>query len=607
MAKLLKIKGASLFSEILIIVFGLVGILTIVYFVAPGLRTSESKVLEAMTLTTDKIDNKSSAVEIPLPSNSLSSTVSNKPLVRIAEYAWNANSGKIVANGGPKTTKGSIMESLGVNLEIVRVDNVSTLRDMMITFASELDKGVEHPSSDKAAAGVSIMGDGLPYFETTTQHELNEKFGVGKYTVQAIGAIGLSHHEDKLIGPLEWKLNPKSMKGAVISTVIGDGGWIIALNYASLNKNRIKINPDPTTYDAEAVNFVASKDDDYINSAKELVASQRDGYTVELNEVVDGKLTGKKVKRKIDGCTTWTPGDRIVFSALSNVGTVASTRDFSNQMAATFVVIKEYALKNDKVFSNILKGAYIGGNQMKLYDSWAVRASEAVCKTYNFETPKYWYDMFKGKDTTVGGNKETLGGSTVFNYADAMQYFGITDGVNRYKPVYEQVGKYLVELNPMDFNSMYKDGVVLYDDAVNLYFLKSINDIQAGETKKADYTENKTSVMADGEWHINFASGKATINSSSNKDLESIYNLLINAENAKLSIIGHTDNDGNPNSNLTLSRSRADAVVEYLKSRGIPANRFQTVDGMGDTVPVASNNTASGKASNRRVQIKLLN
>jgi hypothetical protein len=34
---------------------------------------------------------------------------------------------------------------------------------------------------------------------------------------------------------------------------------------------------------------------------------------------------------------------------------------------------------------------------MKLYDSWAVRASEAVAKTYAFETPKYWYDLFKGQ------------------------------------------------------------------------------------------------------------------------------------------------------------------------------------------------------------------
>ncbi|MNU05702.1 putative lipoprotein YiaD precursor [compost metagenome] len=70
--------------------------------------------------------------------------------------------------------------------------------------------------------------------------------------------------------------------------------------------------------------------------------------------------------------------------------------------------------------------------------------------------------------------------------------------------------------------------------------------------------------------------------------------------------MGHTDNVGNPDSNLALSKSRAEAVVNYLKQKGIPASRFQVVDGKGQSDPVADNNTASGKASNRRVVITLL-
>jgi hypothetical protein len=42
----------------------------------------------------------------------------------------------------------------------------------------------------------------------------------------------------------------------------------------------------------------------------------------------------------------------------------------------------------------------------------------------------------------------------VFNYADAMQYFGLSDGVNRYKAVYNQVGTYLTELNSFDLTKM---------------------------------------------------------------------------------------------------------------------------------------------------------
>jgi hypothetical protein len=91
-----------------------------------------------------------------------------------------------------------------------------------------------------------------------------------------IAPIGMSNGEDKLIGPKIWKDNPQSMKGCVISS--GDGDWVIAVNYASLNK--INVNPDPTTYDANAINFVGPKDDDYINSVKELIASKKNGTTV---------------------------------------------------------------------------------------------------------------------------------------------------------------------------------------------------------------------------------------------------------------------------------------------------------------------------------------
>lgn len=604
MGKILKTQKLTTFAEGFIVAIGLAIVLTAVYIFAPGLRVSGSKSLEGLKLSNDNIDNVAKGAELPLPSTDVSSKVSDVPLARIAEYAWNGNSGMIAANGGPRTTKGSIMENLGVNLEIVRQDQVGELRNMLVKFVEEYDAGNANPSSDKSAFAVSIMGDGVPFFITTTQQALDQKFGKGKYHVQNIGAIGMSYGEDKLIGPKVWKDNPKTMEGAVISSVIGDGDWVIAINYAFANK--LRVNTDVTTYDAQAVNFVPSKDDDYINSVKELIASEKTGYTVPLKEVVNGKLTGKTVNKKITGATTWTPGDKMAFDALSGFTDVVSTKEFNNQMATSMIVVKEWALKNEKQVTNMLKGTYTACNQIKQYDSWAVKASEAVCKTYNFETPKYWYDLFKGQKGTKDGLDYNVGGTKVLNYADALQYFGITDGTNRYKSVYEQISRYLTELNPMDFNSTCKEGVVPYEDAVNLYFLKSISDIDAGTAQKADYSQTKTTVMASGEWNINFASGSTAIESSSDEDLSTIYNLLIQAEDTKLKVVGHTDNTGNSAANVTLSKGRANAVVAYLKSKGIPSERFQLVDGKGDTEPVADNTSAAGKAKNRRVQITLL-
>jgi outer membrane protein OmpA-like peptidoglycan-associated protein len=186
-----------------------------------------------------------------------------------------------------------------------------------------------------------------------------------------------------------------------------------------------------------------------------------------------------------------------------------------------------------------------------------------------------------------------------------MQYYGITDGNNRYKAVYEQVSAYLTDLNPCGFNESNPDGVVAYDDAVNLYFLKSVTDVDAGKIEKISYAGNKTQVLANGQWNINFETGSTAI-SGSTRDLETIYNLLVQAEETKLKIVGHTDNVGNPASNVVLSKGRANSVVTYLTGRGISADRFQLVDGKGDSSPVADNSTSSGKAKNRRVEITLL-
>lgn len=604
MGRILKQPKLTTFAEGIIVTLGVFLICGIVYFVSPGLRVAVSKQLSGLELSSDDLNNVTTGDKLPLPSTQPSTAVADKGLIRIAEYAWNGNSGMIVANGGPRTTQGSLMEAAGVNLEIVRQDMVGGLRDMQIKFVEEYDKGVAYPKSDKAAWGVSIMGDGVPFYITTTQKALDEKFGKGKYHVQVIGAYGLSYGEDKLIGPKIWKDNPQSMRGAVVSSVIGDGDWVVACNYAFANK--IPVNPDPTTYDANALNFVPSQDDDYINSVKELIKSQNTGFTVPLKEVKDGKLTGNTVNRKIDGATTWTPGDKMAFDALTGFTDVVSTKEFVNQMATSLVVVKEWAIQHEKEVISILKQTYTACNQIKLYDEWAVKASECVAKTYNFETPKYWYNLFKGQKGTKNGLDYNIGGTRVLNYADAKQYYGITDGNNRYKAVYNQISSYLTDLNPCGFNETCKNGVVPYEDAVNLYFLTNANVGFAGTAEKITYNETKTKVLANGQWNINFATGSTTIQGS-DKDLEAIYNLLVQAEEAKLQIVGHTDNVGNPQANMALSKGRANSVVQYLTSRGISRDRFQLVDGKGDTAPIATNATPAGKAQNRRVEITLLN
>jgi hypothetical protein len=283
MGKIFKTKKLTTLAEGLILTLGLGLVLGVVYWLSPGLRVEVSKQLTALEVNTQDLNNVTAGAKLPLPSESVSSSVDNTKQIRIAEYAWNGNSAMIVANGGPRTTKGSLMEAAGVNLHIHREDMFGGLRDMQFKFIEEFSKGAAYPISDKSAVGVSIMGDGVPFYITTLQHMVDEKFGKGKYHVQAVGAYGLSYGEDKVIGPRVWKDNPQTMRGAVISSVIGDGDWVVACNFAFANN--IPVNPDPTTYDPDALNFVPSPNDDYIESVKDLIKSQKSGYTVPLKEV----------------------------------------------------------------------------------------------------------------------------------------------------------------------------------------------------------------------------------------------------------------------------------------------------------------------------------
>jgi OOP family OmpA-OmpF porin len=85
--------------------------------------------------------------------------------------------------------------------------------------------------------------------------------------------------------------------------------------------------------------------------------------------------------------------------------------------------------------------------------------------------------------------------------------------------------------------------------------------------------------------------------------LDELALILKKYENANLSIDGYTDSQGADDYNLTLSQKRADAVKTYLMGKGIMESRLTGV-GYGETLPIADNKTAIGRAKNRRVELK---
>lgn len=119
--------------------------------------------------------------------------------------------------------------------------------------------------------------------------------------------------------------------------------------------------------------------------------------------------------------------------------------------------------------------------------------------------------------------------------------------------------------------------------------------------EKIDLKPGKPIVLKD----INFNTASAELLTSSNDMLDSIVSFLKHNEKIKLEISGHTDNEGSDDYNMTLSENRANSVMTYLILHGIDSERLTAV-GYGNTIPIASNATDTGKAVNRRVEIKIL-
>ncbi|ADV01940.1 OmpA family protein [Alicycliphilus denitrificans] len=101
---------------------------------------------------------------------------------------------------------------------------------------------------------------------------------------------------------------------------------------------------------------------------------------------------------------------------------------------------------------------------------------------------------------------------------------------------------------------------------------------------------------------ISFATNRSDIQPSFRPILDRFAEGLRNNPNAEVRIIGHTDSTGNDAINDPLSLDRATSTRNYLTARGVSGARIH-VDGRGSREPIASNDTAEGRARNRRVEI----
>ncbi|MES2543740.1 MAG: OmpA family protein [Bacteroidota bacterium] len=103
---------------------------------------------------------------------------------------------------------------------------------------------------------------------------------------------------------------------------------------------------------------------------------------------------------------------------------------------------------------------------------------------------------------------------------------------------------------------------------------------------------------------VRFDTGKSSLTTTAKTNLDKLVTVFNEYPDTNIVIYGYTDSTGSVERNLELSGQRADAVRSYLTGKGISSGRFTTT-GMGIADPIATNDTAEGRAQNRRVEFAI--
>lgn len=130
-------------------------------------------------------------------------------------------------------------------------------------------------------------------------------------------------------------------------------------------------------------------------------------------------------------------------------------------------------------------------------------------------------------------------------------------------------------------------------------------DKQAEEMKKvlgdAEVRREGEGIVINFKEKVLFSFNSADLGNNAQGNLDKLVNILNKYPDTNIEVIGHTDSKGTDDYNQSLSERRATAVTSYLRTHDIASGRL-SAKGMGETDPVASNDTEDGRAQNRRVE-----
>ena len=181
-------------------------------------------------------------LKLPLPSGE--PAINGGTMITWERMAWNSQFSGMYANGGVRTTKGSLFDKAHLDVKYLRQDDCNKQMADLVKFAADYKS-----NPNASAVLITFMGDGMPAFMTSLAKEL-EPLGPEYQPIILPISHGKSYGEDQVMGPQSWKQDPKNALGKTVAGVLRDGDLNILLKWAG--DNGLKVNPDETTFDRNA-------------------------------------------------------------------------------------------------------------------------------------------------------------------------------------------------------------------------------------------------------------------------------------------------------------------------------------------------------------------
>jgi outer membrane protein OmpA-like peptidoglycan-associated protein len=257
----------------------------------------------------------------------------------------------------------------------------------------------------------------------------------------------------------------------------------------------------------------------------------------------------------------------------------------------------------------MLEAIFDAGDVLKKDEEALRKAAALSALVYNEKDGAYWFKYFRvTNQADKKGQMVELGGSAVNNLADNLQLFGMVPGsTNIFAATYTVFAEIVKSQYPKLMPAYYPVA-----DILDTSFVKEIagggQKASAAQADLATFTgERVKQVVSRRSWDIKFASGSNKFLPEAQTQLRAMFKDLVVASGTVVEVHGHTDNVGSVDKNQKLSESRAFAVKKWLEeqsSANFPEGRVK-VFAHGSAEPIEANDTAEGRAKNRRVEIVL--